>query len=122
MGEGWETRRRRGPGDDWILIELGARAAISLVEVDTNHFKGNYPDRFALSVIDAPSASITELIASDGWRPLIGETRLQAHHRHFFREQLAATGPASHARLQIFPDGGISRLRLWAPRLEETHA
>jgi allantoicase len=114
MGGGWETRRKRGPGHDWILIKLGARGAARVVEVDTNHFKGNYPDRCALEAIDAPGARITELIASSGWAPLLPESRLQAHHRHFFAVQ---GPPASHLRVSIFPDGGVSRLRVWGSRL-----
>jgi allantoicase len=114
MGGGWETRRKRAPGHDWMVIKLGARGAPRLVEVDTNHFKGNYPDRCALQAIDAPGARITDLIGSGGWAPLLGETPLQAHHRHFF----AVEGPpASHVRLDIFPDGGVSRLRVWGSRL-----
>ena len=56
MGGGWETRRKRAPGHDWILIRLGARGTINTIEVDTNHFKGNYPDRCSLEGIDAPGA------------------------------------------------------------------
>jgi allantoicase len=119
MSGGWETRRRRGPGYDWILIKLGAPGAIDVVEVDTNHFKGNYPDRCALETIHAPDARITDLIASDGWSTVLPESKLQAHARHFFelpRQTPAGTAPATHVRLNIFPDGGVSRLRLWGRR------
>src|SRR5581483_1718152 len=57
MGGGWETRRRRGPGHDWILIQLGARGAPALIEVDTAHFKGNHPDRCTLDALDAPAGA-----------------------------------------------------------------
>jgi allantoicase len=116
MGGGWETRRRRGPGHDWILVQLGARGTIQVAEVDTNHFKGNYPDRCSIDVIDAPSARITELIASAAWSPLLPEKKLSAHERHFFGDLVGARGPATHVRLHIFPDGGVSRLRLWGHR------
>ena len=117
MGGGWETRRRRGPGSDWILVQLGARGRVDIVEIDTNHFKGNYPDRCSLEWIDAPGARITDLIASTQWAPLLPESKLSAHSRHFFREPLArAPRPASHVRVNIFPDGGLSRLRLWGSR------
>jgi allantoicase len=116
MGGGWETRRKRGPGHDWILVELGARGTPRLVEVDTAHFKGNYPERCALSAIDAPGARITDLIASGAWRPLLAEARLTADTRHFFREELTRDAPASHVRLDVFPDGGVSRLRVWGER------
>ena len=111
MGSGWETRRRRGPGSDWILIQLGARGLPRVIEVDTQHFKGNFPDRCAIDGIDAPGARPTDLIASDAWQPLLSETKLQADTRHFFHP----TRPQriTHLRLRIFPDGGVSRLRVW---------
>jgi allantoicase len=117
MGGGWETRRRRGPGHDWILLRLGARGAVGLVEVDTNHFKGNYPDRFRLDGIDAGlDARIPDLIANDEFQEILPETRVTASHRHFFRDEVAAHGPFTHVRLTIFPDGGVSRLRLYGRR------
>ena len=126
MGGGWETRRKRAPGHDWILVQLGARGAVEAVEVDTNHFKGNYPDRFSLECIDAPGARVTDLVSASayadprasakaGWRPLLPETPLGPGARHFFRDTLAPA-PATHVRLNVFPDGGVSRLRLWGTR------
>jgi allantoicase len=111
MGGGWETRRKRQPGHDFILIKLGARGVVRLVEVDTNHFRGNYPDRCSLELIDAPSARITDLLYSRALRTLVPEQKLSAHTRHFFVPE--QTGAATHVRLNIFPDGGVSRLRLW---------
>jgi allantoicase len=116
MGGGWETRRSRNPNHDWILVQLGARGRAQTIEVDTNHFKGNYPDRCAIEVIDAPGARITDLIRSSGWHTLVAETKLSAHTRHFF-ERLPPV-VASHVRLKIFPDGGVSRLRVWGVRDE----
>jgi allantoicase len=114
MGGGWETRRRRGPGHDWILIQLGARGRPQLVEVDTAFFKGNYPDRCALEAIDAPRARITELLESPDFVPLLPETKLGADTRHFF--PISTPTLATHVRLSIFPDGGVSRLRIWGTR------
>jgi allantoicase len=115
MGGGWETRRRRGPGHDWILVRLGARGAPAVVEIDTNHFKGNFPDRCAVQALDAPAgARITDLISSDGWRPIVPESKLSADGRHFFATPHAT--PATHLRLEIFPDGGVARLRAWGRR------
>lgn len=116
MGSGWETRRRRGPGHDWIVIQLGGRGTPSVIEVDTNHFKGNFPERCAIDGIDAEGATPTELLVSRGWRELLAETRLQAHTRHFYRQELATGGPVTHVRLRIYPDGGVSRLRVWGKR------
>jgi allantoicase len=114
MGGGWETRRNRGPGHDWILIQLGARGRAQTIEVDTNHFNGNYPDRCSIDVIDAPEARITELIRGSAWHNVLPETQLTAHTRHFFAPTLQPT--ATHLRLNIFPDGGCSRLRVWGTR------
>jgi allantoicase len=116
MGGGWETRRNRGPGHDWLLVQLGARGSVQAVEIDTNHFKGNYPDRASLELIAAPGARITELIASTAWSSLLPEVKLAAHTRHFYAAELLARGPATHLRLNIFPDGGVSRLRVWGQR------
>jgi allantoicase len=111
MGDGWETRRRRGPGHDWAIVRLGATGTITRVEIDTNHFKGNYPDTASIEGCLAPGAGLADLAAAS-WRELLPQTKLQAHHRHFFSQQLRATGPLSHVRLNIFPDGGVSRLRI----------
>jgi allantoicase len=115
MGGGWETRRRRGPGYDWVVIQLGARGVAEVVEVDTNHFKGNFPARCSIDLLDSPGARVTDVVASSAWVSAFPETRLEAHTRHFFRDGLRAL-PASHLRLNIFPDGGISRLRVWGHR------
>ena len=119
MGGGWETRRRRGPGHDWILIQLGAPGIVDVVELDTNHFKGNFPDRCTIDAIFGPDARITDLIASPAWAPIVPETKLRAHERHFFATRGGGAGtaaPATHLRLSIFPDGGVSRLRAWGHR------
>ncbi|MCG8416750.1 MAG: allantoicase [Proteobacteria bacterium] len=123
MAGGWETRRRRGPGSDWIVVRLGAPGRVGMVEFDTNFFKGNYPDSVLLEGILAPDARLTELVgldetrALDAWKPIVPQTKLQAHHRHFFRDTLADRGPFSHVRMTIFPDGGVSRLRVFGTRV-----
>ena len=109
MGGGWETRRKRGPGPRLDPpAARRARRSLRVLEVDTNHFKGNYPDRCSVEWIDAPAARITELVASAAVvAPLLPETKLGAHARHFFRDELAAgPSPATHLRVNIFPDGG----------------
>jgi allantoicase len=104
------------PGHDWIIVRLGARGVPKLIEVDTNHYKGNYPDRCSIEALDAPAdTKITELIARQDWVSWLPETKLSAHTRHFF-DQFPAQGPVSHVRLSILPDGGVSRLRVWGER------
>ena len=112
MGDGWETRRRRGPGHDWAIVRLGAPGLISKVEIDTNHFKGNYPDSASIDACFAPGASL-DTLAAGTWQPLLPQTKLRPSHRHFFARELRQKGPVSHVRLNIFPDGGISRLRVY---------
>jgi allantoicase len=116
MGGGWETRRSRQPNKDWILIKLADRGTPRVVELDTAFFCGNYPDRAQLEIIDLPSARITDLIASDRWNVLLPETKLAPDTRRFFSAELAPSGPATHVRLTIYPDGGLSRLRIWGSR------
>jgi allantoicase len=111
MGDGWETRRRRGPGHDWAIVRLGTPGVISKVEIDTNHFKGNYPDRASLEGCLAPGVPF-EGLDTEPWREVLPETKLRAHARHFFTRELRDVGRVSHVRLNIYPDGGISRLRI----------
>jgi allantoicase len=112
MGDGWETRRRRGPGYDWAIVRLGATGIVSKVEIDTNHYKGNYPDRASLEGCLAPGASPDRLHTAP-WSMILPETKLSANKRHFYSgTQLQPVGAVSHVRLNIFPDGGVSRLRI----------
>jgi allantoicase len=107
MSDGWETRRRRGPGHDWVVIQLGARGVIHWVEVDTSHFKGNYPDSCSLAACDAAGAPAGIILP---------QTKLQAHTRHVFRDEIRPAGPTGHVLFSIYPDGGVSRLRLYGCR------
>jgi allantoicase len=110
MGDGWETKRRRGPGHDWVILKLGVPGTIHRVEVDTAHFRGNYPDSCALQAASAKDAAVDALnAASLSWEEVLPNTKLKANHRHVFRKVQHA-GVATHVRFQIFPDGGVSRL------------
>jgi allantoicase len=116
MGDGWETRRRRGPGHDWTIVKLATRGTLHRVEIDTDHYKGNAPGRCMVEVCDAPSVADKDVSALaarvGGWRVIVHETALQPHARHRFTD-LAQQAPATHARLNIYPDGGIARMRLY---------
>jgi allantoicase len=102
MSDGWETKRRRGEGYDWCVIKLGTAGTITRVEVDTLWFKGNYPESCWIE-------------AGDGnvWQELLPETKLQAHTLHSFSDEIADCGAVTHIRFNIFPDGGVSRLRVF---------
>lgn len=114
MGDGWETRRRRGPGNDWTIVKLGRAGSIRRVEIDTDHFKGNAPDACSMAWCDAPDASAETLAASAGvaWHELLPRTDLQPHARHGFERELHTAERATHVRLDIYPDGGVARLRV----------
>ena len=116
MSDGWETKRRRGPGHDWCVIQLGARGHVRRVEVDTAHFKGNFPESCSLEVCEAPLQRLApeaSYLTFADWRELLPRTRLQAHTRHFYEAELNDTSTATHALFRIYPDGGVSRLRLY---------
>ncbi len=107
MSDGWETKRRRGEGFDWCVIKLGNAGTIKRVEVDTSHFKGNYPE--SCSIEAGSNTNLDEIV----WQELLPKTRLQAHARHIFVDELENCGTVTHVRFNIYPDGGVSRLRLY---------
>lgn len=107
MSDGWETKRRRGEGFDWCVIKLGNAGTIKRVEVDTSHFKGNYPE--SCSIEAGSNTNLDEIV----WHELLPNTRLQAHTRHIFVDELENCGSVTHVRFNIYPDGGVSRLRLY---------
>jgi allantoicase len=112
MGDGWETRRRRGPGYDWVILKLGMPGIIRRIEVDTSHFKGNFPESCSMEACLAEgSAAETVANMAHTWKPLLPRTKLKADHRHIFN-RVDNVGPATHVRFNIFPDGGVSRLRI----------
>ena len=112
MGDGWETARRRGPGNDWVILALGAAGTIESVEIDTAHFKGNYPDRVSLEAANFPDHG-SAVHDCDAWRTLLSESKLEMDALHSFEDTLVDTGVVTHVRMSIYPDGGISRLRLF---------
>jgi allantoicase len=110
MSDGWETKRRRGPGHDWVMIKLGRPGRIRAIEVDTSYFKGNFPDSCSLEAFKTEGNMLPEHL---DWKPLLPRTKLQAHLRHLFEKEVMDAGIVSHVRFNIFPDGGVSRLRLF---------
>jgi len=122
MRDGWETRRRRGPGHDWAIIKLGAAGLLRQVEVDTTHFKGNAPGSCTLEGCDAEGASLQQLMSfSVLWQELLPHVPLQPDTRHVFGKEVKALGPVTHVRFSIFPDGGVARLRLYGSMRQERH-
>ncbi len=114
MSDGWETKRRRGPGHDWVIIKLGAPGQIRHLEVDTSYFKGNFPESCSLEARNAAGLPTESLIdPAAAWTSVLQRTKLQAHTRHFFDHEILDAGTVSHIRFNIFPDGGVSRLRVY---------
>lgn len=117
MGEGWETARRRTPGNDWVILALGHPGEIKRVLLDTAHFKGNFPDSFNLQAAYVKGGTDDQIeTQSLFWRELLPAQKLTAHNIHEFANQLNNIGPVTHVRLNIFPDGGLSRIRLFGTK------
>jgi allantoicase len=112
MGSGWETKRRRTPGIDWLILQLGTVGTLDRIELDTTHFKGNYPERASLEGILWPNAQANLLPEAEGWEPVVTDMHLGPHATHVAKT-LTTQGPFSHLRLTIAPDGGVSRLRCY---------
>ncbi|XP_058812245.1 allantoicase-like [Topomyia yanbarensis] len=126
MGDGWETARRldrppilnidkhgilQVPGCEWAVFRLCSKGIVERVVVDTNHFKGNFPDTVK---IEATCLEPNRTLQSAQWQPMLDSTKLAAHREHVFEdESLQFRGPCSHVRITIAPDGGISRVRLF---------
>ena len=113
MGDGWETRRRREPGNDWCIIALAHPGIVEKIEVDTCHFKGNFPDSCSIQAASMVGGTETSLITqSMFWPVLLPQQRLQMDRQHYYEQEIQPLGAITHIRLNIFPDGGVSRLRL----------
>ncbi len=104
MGDGWETKRKRKPGHDWVVIRLGRAGIIKKLLVDTAHFKGNFPDQCS---VDGGFKKGTKVC----WFPMLSKSKLQPDHEHWFESEIRCPRAVTHLRLNIFPDGGVSRFR-----------
>lgn len=121
MGDGWETRRRREPGFDWGIIELPKAAYIDNIMLDTNFFKGNFPDSFSICSAYVEESTDNSIVTqSIFWEELISTQKLQMHNKHFYDKSfLLHKKPITHIRVNIFPDGGISRLKLFGKFIKD---
>ena len=112
MGDGWETRRSRGKNFDWIIIKFGKPGIISRLEIDTHHFKGNYPESLTVQSAFLPNKQNSKKILTDpkNWRIFLNKTKLKPHKKHLFRSN-NKKNKVNYLKINIFPDGGISRIR-----------
>ncbi|MCO8093897.1 allantoicase [Acinetobacter lwoffii] len=114
MGDGWETKRRRAPGFDWCILALGASAQIEKIEIDTAHFKGNFPAEVSIQAIYVKDATDEQLIPQSMFWPFLLEAQpMQMDHIHHYINEILQHEKISHIRVNMIPDGGISRIRLW---------
>lgn len=113
MGDGWETKRNRTPGNrDWVIIRLAHPGKIERIIVDTAHFKGNYPDSCMVEGCKHPDDAAV-IAGTVEWKTILPQQKLSADHIHEFTKELESVAGITHARLSIYPDGGVSRLRLF---------
>lgn len=114
MGDGWETRRLREPGNDWCIIRLATPGIIEKVDVDTAFFKGNYPAGLSLQAARVDATTDQAIITqSMFWPELMSRQPLSADNMHHFDAQLNDAGAVTHVKVNIYPDGGLSRVRIW---------
>ena len=115
MGNGWETKRRRGPGFDWVIIQLGRAGNISSFEINTHFFKGNYPSHFSIQVSTKINyMSVKKIVTlSKKWQYTINDTKLKPNTSLLIKNKLNQKKDINLIKLNIFPDGGISRFRIY---------
>ena len=115
MGDGWETRRSRGKNFDWLILKCASIGTVNKIEIDTHHFKGNYPDQCSIqaALIKGNISSKKIVNQSKKWRSLLEKVKLKAHKVHKFKNNLMKNNKINFIRINIFPDGGISRIRIF---------
>ena len=113
MGDGWETRRSRGKNFDWIIIKFGKPGLIKKLEIDTHHFKGNYPDTCSIQTANISKNLSNKLIVnnSKNWKFILNKSKLSANKKHVFKKFLIKRNKENYLKINIYPDGGISRIR-----------
>jgi allantoicase len=118
MGDGWETKRNRTPNNrDWVILKLAHPGIIGRIIVDTIHFKGNYPDSCSIEACDSNNDN-TVITDKTEWMTILPQQKLSADSEHEYSKEIIKHSAVSHVRLNIFPDGGVSRLRLFGKKAE----
>ena len=115
MGDGWETRRRRDKGFDWLILNSIDGEMIDKIEISTHHFKGNFPSHCSLQAAYIPikKSSSSIVSSSNNWKTLMNKTTLKANKTHTFKNTLMKKNKINFIKINIFPDGGISRFRIF---------
>ena len=105
--DGWETRRRRSKGFDYLILKLGKPGKIFDIDIDTTHFNGNQPTHASLE----GCLSKTKPNKKTKWISLLSKKKLGPSRNHSFKSNNKSV--FNYIRLNIFPDGGVARLRLY---------
>jgi allantoicase len=115
MGDGWETRRRRGKGFDWLILNSLNGKEINKIEISTHHFKGNFPSYCSLQAAFLPTSKKSKQIVNSSlkWKYLLKDAKLSANKTHIFKNNLMKKDKINFIKINIFPDGGISRFRIY---------
>ena len=115
MGDGWETRRRRDKGFDWLILNPINGKKIDKIEISTHHFKGNFPSHCSLQATFVPNKKSPPSIvkSSSKWKFLLHKVNLSANKTHVFKNILMKNEKINLIKINIFPDGGISRFRIF---------
>ena len=115
MGNGWETKRRRGEGYDWVILKLGYKGLISHFEINTHFFKGNYPSHFSIQVsLSSDTSSIKKIVKqSFKWKSVLKNVSLKPNNRLIIKPHFKSFDHTNLIKLNIYPDGGISRFRVF---------
>ncbi|MFT5132932.1 MAG: allantoicase [Gammaproteobacteria bacterium] len=117
MGDGWETRRRREPGYDWIILKLGEAGIVDKIEIDTAHYKGNFPHQISINAAYLPNDCDKNMAPrSLYWDELLSIQLLEMDKQHFYENEINDIGPVTHIRVNIHPDGGLSRVRFFGKK------
>ena len=119
MGDGWETRRRRGPGFDWLILNSLTGKEIDKIEISTHHFKGNFPSHCSLQATYLPTSKNFKKIVNSSakWKYLLKNAKLSSNKIHIFKNNLMKKDKINFIKISIFPDGGISRFRIYGKNI-----
>ena len=115
MGDGWETRRSRRKNFDWLILKCATTGEINNIQIDTHHFKGNFPDMCSLQAacLSGKISAKSIVNRSKKWKFLLNKVKLHAHKKHNFQNNLMRNKKVNYIKINIFPDGGISRIRVF---------
>ena len=118
MGDGWETRRRRDKGNDWLILNSIDGSFIDKIEISTHHFKGNFPSHCSLQAAYLNTKNSKKIVnSSNKWKYLLKNTKLSANKTHTFKNSLMKKEKINYIKINIFPDGGISRFKIFGKKI-----